>query len=309
MIDLALVAGMLAAGVRLATPIALAALGETLAQRSGVINVGLEGIMLVGAFLAVLFAVLTGSPWGGLAAAIAGGMVLGALHALLAVRLRIDQIVAGIAMIFLGLGFSGYGYRLTLGRQGVAATVPGFEPIFIPGLTDIPLVGRLLFGQHILVYATIALAILIAWLFSATRTGLIIKAAGENPAAADALGVDVVRTRSLCVIAGGGLAGAGGAFLSIAQLTGFVENMVAGRGFIAIACVALARWHPIGVILVALVFGVADAAQIRMQALFPGIPYQFFSIAPYLVALLSFVVVARRPAMPAGLGRTFERNS
>jgi ABC-type uncharacterized transport system permease subunit len=307
MIDIALLAGILAAGVRLATPIALAALGETLGQRSGVINVGIEGIMLVGAFLAVLFAVATGTPWGGLLAAIVGGMALGGLHALLTVRLKIDQIVAGIALIFLGLGISSYGYRLTLGGQGVAASVPGFEPVSIPGLSDIPLIGPLLFGQYILVYATVALALLLRWLLAATRLGLIIKAAGENPAAADALGIDVARTRSACVIAGGGFAGAAGAFLSIAQLNGFVENMVAGRGFIAIACVVLARWNPLGVILVALVFGIADATQIRMQALFPGVPYQFFSIAPYLIAILSFGLVARRPAMPAGLGQPFER--
>jgi general nucleoside transport system permease protein len=306
-IDLALLIGMLAAGVRLATPIALAALGETLAQRSGVINVGIEGIMLVGAFLAVLFAVITGSPWGGLAAAIVGGAALGGVHALLAVRLKIDQIVAGIALIFLGLGISGYGYRLTLGRSGAMAAVPGFEPADIPGLTDLPVIGPLLFGQHILVYVTIMLAILLAWMFRATRLGLVIKAVGENPAAADALGTKVPRVRALCVIAGGAFAGAGGAFLSIAQLTGFVENMVAGRGFIAIACVVLARWNPLGVILVALVFGVADAAQIRMQALFPEIPYQFFTIAPYLVALLSFVIFAGRSAMPAALGKPFDR--
>lgn len=308
MMDLALVLGMLAAGVRLATPIALAALGETVAQRSGVINVGLEGIMLVGAFLAVLFAVLTGSPWGGLVAAIAGGMLSGGVHALLVVRLRIDQIVAGIALIFFGLGVSSYGYRLTLGRQGMAAAVPGFEPVYIPGLTDLPWIGPLVFGQHILVYATLALAVLVSSVFARTRLGLVIKAAGENPAAADALGIDVTMTRALCVIFGGGLAGAAGAFLSIAQLSGFVENMVAGRGFIAIACVVLARWHPIGAILVALVFGIADSAQIRMQTLFPSIPYQFFLIMPYVVALLSFAALGKRSAMPANLGKPFLRS-
>jgi simple sugar transport system permease protein len=279
-----------------------------LAQRSGVINVGLEGVMLVGAFLAVLFAVLTGSPWGGLAMAIVGGLAMGGVHALIAVKLRIDQIVTGIALIFLGIGISSYGYRLTLGKSGVAANVPGFDPVAIPGLTDLPLIGPLLFGQHILVYATVGIAFLLAWLLKATRLGLIIRAAGESPEAVDAMGVDVTLTRVLCATVGGGLAGAGGAFLSIAQLTGFVENMVAGRGFIAIACVVLARWHPLATLLVALVFGIADAAQIRMQAIFPGIPYQAFAIAPYLVAILSFVLVQRRPAMPTALGQAFERS-
>lgn len=302
-IDLALLVGFFAAGIRLAAPIALAAIGETLAQRSGVINVGLEGIMLVGAFVAVLVAVATGSPWPGLLAAIAAGCVMGGVHALLAVILRLDQIVVGIALIFLGLGISSYGYRLTLGAQGAATRVPGFEPVAIPGLSDLPVVGPLLFSQHILVYVAVVLAVALAWMFRRTRLGLVIDTAGEAPRAATALGISVPKVRSWAVIAGGGLAGMGGAFLSIAQLNGFVEDMVAGRGFIAIACVVLARWNPVGAVLVAFVFGLADAGQIRLQAFFPAIPYQFFVIAPYVVAILSMVFFSRRSRMPAALGR------
>lgn len=302
-LDLAFLVGFLAAGIRLAAPIALAALGETLAQRSGVINVGLEGVMLVGAFVAVLCAVAGGSPWFGLLAAIAAGCAMGAIHAWLAVVLRLDQIVVGIALIFLGLGLSGYGYRLTLGAEGAAARVPGFEPLAIPVLSDLPVVGPLLFSQHLLVYVAVLIALALAWLFRRTRLGLVIDTAGEAPGAALALGIGVDRVRLGAVIAGGGLAGMGGAFLSIAQLSGFVEDMVAGRGFIAIACVVLARWNPLAVLLVALVFGLADAAQIRLQAFFPAIPYQLFVIAPYVVAIVSMVFFSRRSRMPAALGR------
>lgn len=300
-----LLSALLAAGIRLAAPIAMAALGETLSQRAGVINVGIEGIMLVGAFAAVLVAVHAGSPWLGLLAAILAGMAMGALHAWFAVVLKTEQIVAGIALLFLGLGISGYGYRLTLGASGAAVQVPGFRPLDLFGLAEIPLVGPVLFGHHALVYLLMAAAACLAWLLAATRLGIVIKAAGDYPQAAAAAGVDVDRTRFLCVVVGGGFAGAGGAFLSIAHLWGFVEGMTAGRGFLAIACVVFARWNPLLAILVALIFGIADAAQIRLQSYFPMIPYQFFVIAPYLVAIISLAIGSRSGRMPAALGIPF----
>lgn len=304
MAELVFISALLASGIRLAAPIALAAVGETLAQRSGVLNVGLEGIMLTGAFLAVLFAVLTGSPWGGLAAAIIGGAMLGALHAFFVVRLKVDQIVAGIALIFLGLGISGYGYRLTLAQAG-AIRVPGFDRINLFGLGDLPVIGPVLFNHHVLVYLAVAAAVGLAWVFANSRLGVMIKAVGENPHAADTAGIGVDRLRAVCVTIGGAFAGMGGAFLSTAQLSGFVENMVAGRGFIAIACVVFARWNPVAAISIALLFGIADAAQIRLQTLYPGIPYQFLVIAPYVVAIISLTVASRSARMPAALGVPF----
>ncbi|MEJ8572775.1 ABC transporter permease [Microbaculum marinum] len=299
--------GLLAAGIRLAAPIALAAIGETLSERAGVINVGIEGIMLVGAFVAVLFAVQSGNPWIGLACAVLAGVAMGALHAYFVVRLKVEQIVTGIAVLFLGLGLSGYGYRLTLGEAGTAVKVPGFRELDILGLADIPLVGPILFGQHALVYIAVAAALLMAYLFRATRLGVIIKAVGETPVAADAVGIDVDRVRFLCVMVAGGFAGAGGAYLSTAHLWGFVENMTAGRGFLAIACVVFARWNPMLAVLVALVFGIADAAQIRLQSIFPAVPYQFFVIVPYVVAIVSLAVGSRSSRMPAALGIPFAR--
>lgn len=298
---------LLAAGIRLATPIAFAALGETLSQRAGVINVGVEGIMLVGAFVAVLLAVQSGNPWIGLLGAVSAGMAMAGLHAFFAVVLKVEQIVAGIALLFLGLGISGYGFRLTLGASGSAVQVPGFRPLSFFGLADIPLVGPVVFGHHALVYLLVAAAVGLAWMLAATRLGVIVRAVGEYPAAAAAAGIDVDRVRFLCVVVGGGFAGAGGAFLSTAHLWGFVEGMTAGRGFLAIACVVFARWNPILAVLVALVFGIADAAQIRMQSYFPMIPYQFFVIAPYVVAIVSLAVGSRGGRMPAALGVPFSR--
>ncbi|MBL8582083.1 MAG: ABC transporter permease [Rhizobiaceae bacterium] len=303
--EVLLLTGLLAAGIRLATPIALAAIGETLAQRSGVINVGIEGIMLVGAFVAVLFTVEAGNPWTGLVAAIFAGGALGALHAYFTVRLKVEQIVSGIALLFLGLGLSGYGFRLTLAQGGEAVKVPGFSELDLFGLSGLPVVGPILFGQHALVYLTVLCALGLAWILARTRLGILIKAAGDYPAAVDAAGGSVDRIRFFCVSVGGMFAGAGGAFLSTAQLWGFVENMVAGRGFLAISCVVFARWNPLGAVLIALGFGIADAAQIRLQSYFPGVPYQFFVIVPYVVAIISLAVGSRSSQMPAALGIPF----
>jgi simple sugar transport system permease protein len=297
--------GLLAAGVRLAAPIALAAIGETISQRAGVINVGIEGIMLVGAFVAVLVTVVSGTPWAGLAAAILAGAAMGAIHAVFTVRLKAEQIVSGIALLFLGIGLSGYGYRLTLAQGGSAVQVPGFRELDLFGLAGVPIVGPVLFGQHALVYFAVLSAAGLAWLLSSTRLGLMVKAAGDYPQALEAAGGNVDRVRFLCVMASGAFAAAGGAFLSTAQLWGFVENMTAGRGFLAISCVVFARWNPLWAIVAALGFGIADALQIRMQTTYPAVPYQFFVIAPYVVAIISLAVASRGSRMPAALGTAF----
>lgn len=302
--DVTFLVAIFASGVRFATPLIFAAIGETISQRAGVLNVGLEGIMLVGAFLAVLFAVLTGSPWGGAAAALMGGLLLGLLHGLFAVRLKVDQIVAGIALILLGLGLSGYGYRLAFGGE-MGGQVPGFRRLDLGPLTDLPVIGPLLFNHHALVYIAFAAAAGLTWMLYRTGWGLTIRAVGEAPRAADSAGINVDGVRLACVAFGGAMAGLGGAYLSIAQLSGFVENMVAGRGFIAIACVVFARWNPMGAVLVALLFGIADAAQIRLQPLLPGVPYQAFIIMPYLLALLALIGAARSRALPAALTKPY----
>ncbi len=282
-----LLAGLLAAAIRVAMSIALAAIGETLAQRSGVLNVGIEGIMLVGAFLAAFGAAMSGSPWLGLALAVAVGIALAALHGYFAITLRADQVVSGIALILLGLGLSGFLFRISLGRA--PTPIPAFEP--------------LLLGQSVLVYLGIAIAVAAAFVLKRTALGLRIRACGENPAAALAAGVPVNAIRYGCVLFGGGMAGFGGAYLSLAQVNAFVENMVAGRGFIAIACVVFGRWHPVKVLVVAFCFGLAEAAQIRLQTFYPGVPYQFFVMLPYLVAVIALVAYARSAGLPRALGK------
>jgi simple sugar transport system permease protein len=305
--DLVILTGFLASGIRFAMPLLFASLGETVGQKAGVLNVGLEGIMLVGAFLAVAFSVLTGSPWGGLAAAVLGGAAMGLLHGLFAVRLKVDQIVSGLALILLGLGLSGFGYRLMFAGNRTVR-VPGFDQLDLGALSDLPVLGPLLFSHHVLVYLGVALAVALWWILARTGLGLTIRAVGENPKAADIAGIDVDRVRMRCAAFGGAMAGVGGAYLSTAQLAGFVENMVAGRGFIAIACVVFARWNPLGVLAVTLVFGVADAGQIRLQALFPLVPYQVFIILPYMLALIALAGAARSASLPAALAQPYRKS-
>jgi simple sugar transport system permease protein len=296
--------GLFAGMFRLAMPILYAALGETVAQRSGVLNVGIEGIMLVGAFLAVAGAVWTGSPLAGVGLAVLGGMALAAIHAYLSITLRIDQILSGIGLIVLGLGLSGFGYRLTIGAQK-APQVPTMAKLDLGALSRLDFFGPVFFNHPALIYLGLLAALLLWWFLYRTAWGLEIRAIGEHPAAADSAGVDVARIRYAAVLFGGAMAGLGGAYLSVVALGGFVEDMVAGRGFIAIACVVFGRWNPLGVLLAALFFGMADAAQIRLQALNPDIPYQFFVMMPYALAVLFLVFFAGRAQLPAALAQPF----
>jgi general nucleoside transport system permease protein len=301
--DAVLFAGLLAAGIRLAMSIGIAALGEVVGQRSGVLNVGVEGIMLLGAFLAALGAVTSGSPWGGLALACLGGLLLGALHGLFAIVLRADQIVSGIAIVVLGLGLSSFLFRLTMGAAPSA--LPAFRVLDFGALSTLPVIGPVLFGQNILVYLTFGLALILWFVLARTPLGLAIRACGENPEAADADGINVNAVRFGCVLFGGAMAGIGGAYLAIAQINSFVENMVVGRGFIAISCVVFGRWHPLGALAAALGFGITEAAQIRLQTWYPEVPYQFFVMLPYLLAIGALVFMARSAALPQALGRAF----
>ena len=300
---LELLAGLLAAGIRLSIPIALAAVGEATSQRSGVINVGIEGIMLVGAFLSAYGAAATGSPWAGAGLGMLGGCLLAAVHGYFTIRLRADQIVSGIALVILGLGLSGFLNRITLGRTPTA--IPVLPPVDLGSLGSLPLVGPMLFKQNALAYLAIGLAIGAALVLRRTRLGLAIRACGESPEAANAAGIGVRATRFGCVVFGGGMAGLAGAYLVLGQVNAFVENMVAGRGFIAIACVVFARWNPAGAVAVAVCFGILEALQIRLQIDYPEVPYQFFVIVPYLAAIAALALLARSAGLPAALGRPY----
>jgi general nucleoside transport system permease protein len=300
-----LVSAILEATVRAAVPLALAALGELLIERSGCINIGLEGSVLAGAFGAAVTAQTLGAHAGLLGGLIAGAMI-GALFAMFAVTLRSDQIIAGTAVTLLALGLTGSLARRLFGEQGLALTLPTLPSTHLPGLERLPLLGRALFAQPFIVYVTVAAAVALHWWMTCTHAGLALRAVGESRAAAISAGIHADRVRWYAILAGTGMAGLSGAVLVLAQAGTFVEGMSAGRGFIAIAIVALGRWRPLPVLAGATVFGAASALQFAAQTLGWTLPYQLFLATPYLVTMVVLVVSARGGVPPAALGRRNE---
>ena len=292
----------LAATVRTATPLALAALGEVLVERAGLINIGLEGAILAGAFGALVGAT-AGGLGAGYAVAIAAGLLVGALFALCVVGLRGDQIITGTALTLLSVGATGTLYRALFGSSGAALTLPTSGAVAIPLLAEIPVVGQAVFAQPPVTYLAYLLAPLLAWWIGNTHTGLALRATGERPDAAEAAGVRVDRLRVWAILAGGALGGLAGGTLVLAQAGTFAENMSAGRGFIAIAIVVLGRWHPVGVALGAVLFGAASALQYAFQAMGWNAPYQLFLAIPYLLTLAALAGAVGRARAPAALGK------
>ncbi len=297
----------LAASVRTATPLALAALGECIAERSGVINIGVEGSIICGAFAATVAAGTIGAG-AGVAAGFAAGALAGALVALLfalfTVILRADQIITGTAITLLSLGLTGLLYKTVYGATGVGLTLPTMGETAIPGLAALPVVGRAFFAQPLVTYALYLLVPLLGWWFVRTHAGLALRATGESPDAALAAGVSPRRVQLLAVLTGGALAGLAGATLVLAQAGTFVEAMSAGKGFIAIAIVVLGRWTPLGVAGAALLFGGASALQYLFQSLgWREVPYQLFLARPYVLTLLVLARASARARAPAALAR------
>lgn len=292
----------LEAAIRTATPLLLAALGELLVERSGMINLGLEGCILAGA-LAALVGTATGSGAAGYAAGAAAGAGLAALIAVFVVRLGTDQIITGTAATLLAAGATGTFYRAFYGTEGAALATVTTGPVAIPLLSSVPVVGTALFAQPLVTYALYALVPMLWWWLYRTHAGLALRAVGESASAAAAAGVRAARIRTLALLAGGALGGLGGATLVLAQSGTFAEGMSAGRGFIAIAIVVLGRWHPIGVAIAALLFGGASALQYLFQAMGWNVPYQIFLALPYLLTLAALAGVAGKARSPAGLAR------
>lgn len=299
---LALAGGFLAAAIRVATPLLFAATGETVSERSGVINLGIEGTMLAGALAAGLGAIAWG-PWAGLGAAFLAGMLLAAIFALIAIGARADQIITGTAITLAAVGLTGTIYRQAFGAAGAALSIPTFPPLSIPGLSRIPVLGPALFEQPAPTYIAFACLPLVWWVLFRTRLGLALRATGEAAAMARAAGVRTGWVRAGATIVGGGFAGLGGATLVLAQVGTFAERMTAGRGFLAIAIVVLGRWHPFGVGLAALLFGAATALQFLFQALGIEAPYQLFLMLPYLLTLMALAGAVGRVRAPGDLGR------
>ena len=295
------IGAFLDATVRTATPLALAALGETIVERSGIINIGLEGVIIAGAFGSVAVAGAAGVG-GAFGAAIAAGVAAAALLALFVVALRADQIVSGTALTLLALGVTGLLYRGIFGTTGVALTIPTIGPVPIPILSSIPIIGHAFFAQPITTYSAYALMPALAWWLSRTQAGLALRAVGENPAAATAAGISRRRVQWLALLFGGALGGLSGGSLVLAQVGTFAEGMSAGRGFIAIAIVALGRWSPLGIGLAAALFGAASALQYLFQSLGWNVPYQLFLAFPYVLTLSALASVAGKRGPPAALG-------
>jgi simple sugar transport system permease protein len=297
------IAAFLEATVRIATPLGLAALGETLTERSGVINVGVEGAMLSGALASAMAAAAAQSAGVGLVGGALAGALVAAVFAWFVLVVRGDQIVVGTAITLGAIGVTGAVYRAAFGATGAALSLPTAAPIAIPGLASIPLIGRALFAQPLPTYFLYAMAPALWWFLMRSQGGLAVRAAGEAPAAAAAAGIRVARLRAAAIVFGGLMAGLAGATLVLAQSGTFAERMTAGRGFIAIAIVVLGRWHPLGVVAAALVFGAASALQYAFQAVGLAVPYQFFLMAPYVASLLALAGVGGRARAPEALGR------
>lgn len=295
------VEALLEASVRTATPLALAALGETVAERAGVINIGLEGVILAGAFGALVGAG-TGI-MGGIAAGLVAGTATAAVFAAFAIGARADQIIVGTAVTLLAIGVTGTLYRTIYGAAGAALTIPTVTPLPIPLLSAIPLIGPALFAQPPFTYAVYVLIPALWWWMYRTHQGLALRAVGEAPEAARGAGVRERWIRVSAVLFGGLLGGASGASLVLAQSGTFAEGMSAGRGFIAIAIVVLGRWHPVGVGIAALFFGAASALQFFFQAAGWQVPYQVFLLLPYALTLVMLGVRRGRAAPPAALGQ------
>jgi ABC-type uncharacterized transport system permease subunit len=298
-----LVAAFLAAAVRVATPLLLAATGETLAERSGVINLGIEGSMLAGALAAAIGSTV-GGPSLGLAAAILAGALLAGLFAAVSVHAGADQIIAGTAVTLGAVGITGAAYRSFYGTGGAGLSIPTIAPVEIPVLAGIPLIGPALFAQPVTTYVALGLIPVMWWFLFRTRPGLALRAAGESAEGARAAGVRVRAARTVAVVGGGALAGLAGATLVLAQVGTFSERMTAGRGFIAIAIVVLGRWQPVGVLVAALCFGAATALQFVFQASGVAVPYQLFLMLPYVLALLGLAGAVGRVRAPRDLGRS-----
>jgi len=300
----AVLVGILSSGIRLATPYLYAAIGETFGQRSGVLNLGVEGQMLLGAFAAFYVTYTTESVWLGLLAAAIVGMLMGLAMAFVSINLQAEQGISGIGFYLFGLGLSDLLFQKLL---GTVETVSGFRPIHIPGLSDIPILGEIFFSQSVLVYGAYFLVFVAWFILNKTTLGLKIKAVGESPQAADSLGVSVSKVRYFTVMLGGTLSGIAGASLSVALLNVFQQNMTSGLGFIAVALVYFGGWRPWAVMGGALLFSIVNSLQLWVQVLDIPIPSDFAVMMPYVLTIIVLIITVQRVRPPSALSKPFER--
>jgi general nucleoside transport system permease protein len=303
-IETALIVGLIAGAIKLSVPLLLTSLGELVSERSGVLNLGLEGIMIMGAFTGFISAVLTGSVWAGFAVGMVSGIAMALLLPLISETLRANQIVTGLGIFILGSGLSLLFFR-TAFEGDFVPTVQGLSRVDIAGLSNIPIIGPILFQHDIMVYITISLVPIFYYIIFHTRFGLSLRSVGENPLVAETLGLNPTRIRYYAVIVSGALAGLGGAYLSLEYARKFTEGITAGMGFVALAVVILGRWNPIGALLAALLFAGSISLQLRLQGIGVEIPPQFFFMIPYILTIAALLVVSRAGGGPQAIGEPY----
>jgi general nucleoside transport system permease protein len=303
MFDILLSASFWAAVVRIASPLIFATMGELICERAGVLNLGIEGIMVAGAFAGWMTVYAGFGLWAGVLVALLAGMGFGLLHAILTVPFGLSQHVAGLGITLLATSASYFAYRLALPEVTSPPRIVPFQPVRIPGLSDLPVIGQALFAQTPLTYLAFAVALAVGLVLYRTPLGLALRAAGENPAAVESQGLSVTALRMGAVIAGSGLMAVGGAFLTMSAFSSFFFEMVNGRGWICIALVVFGAWRPGKAVLGALLFAAFDALQVRLQQTPLGavLPYQVFLMVPYLLSILALILMSRRAEVPAAL--------
>lgn len=295
----------LAIGVLVSTPIIIASYGEIVSELSGVINIGIEGYMLMGTMAGYMGAYYINNAWLGVFFGMIAGIILSLVHAYLCISLGSNQLVSGIGINILAFGLTSFIYRISP-MGGLKPTVPSFAPLHIPVLGDIPVIGDIVFRQPPLVYVGFVLSPIFFILVNKTSFGLRCKSVGENPLAAETVGVNVLRVRYLTVMITGAAAGVAGAFLSLSYLSMFVEGMTAGRGFIALATTIVSGWDPVKVLFICLLFGIADAFQLRLQIAGVGIPYSFLMMIPYILTII-ILAAKGKVYVPKALGLPYKR--
>ncbi len=307
LITTSFIIGVLAASVRLATPILLAALGEIFTERAGILNLGVEGTMLMGALSGFLGAFLTGNLWVGVIAGLLTGLLFGLLMGFMSITVKANQVVAGLGITILGSGLSTLLFRLAFGLRTTPPTLDIFPTLPVPLLSRIPLVGPVLFEHNVLVYLAMVLTPAAAWVLYRTHLGLAIRAVGESPDAVDTRGLSVAWVRYLSLMIGGTLAGLGGSYLVLGSLGLFWTQMTAGRGFIAIAVVVFSKWDPWRAMLGAWVFGLASAVQISLQTLRVPIASEVLLMLPYVITIIVLISVSRRAEFPSAFAVPYFR--
>ena len=297
-----------AAAIRMGTPLALAGLGEAYSEKSGILNIGLEGIMLSGAFFSFIAAYQTQSLFLGILAGILGGVFISMIHAFMSIQARADQTISGLALNFFAMGLTSYLFLIIFGKSTELPECPVVQAHAIPLLSRIPVLGPVLFNQDIFVYFTL-IAVVLSWgIFYKTEWGTVLHAVGEHPRAADSAGISVAKVRYTSALTNGFFGGLAGAYLTLAMLGFFMENLTSGKGYIALVVVILGRRNPLGILLASLLIGSADALQFRVQTMGSAIPSQVFIMFPYLITVVVLLFSIGKSSNPSALGIPFLRS-